>query len=162
MTRLNSLLAGIAAALFVATGGMITYEVVARYFFTKPTIWAAELSQLCLIWGTVLALSWALEKRRHIAVDAIFNLLPLLARRITEMVAMGIIAVFSAVATVEGWKIFFDSFERGRTTGSLLDLPAWVAELSIPVGFAVLFVQCFLEMHKIYDGEILTNSSHLE
>ncbi len=162
MTRINKLFATIAAIFFVATGVMITYEVIARYFFTKPTIWAAELSQLCLIWGVVLALSWALEERRHIAVDAIFNLLSHTFRRITETIAMTIIAIFSIVATVKGWEIFYDSFERGRTTGSLLDLPAWIQELSIPVGFALLFIQCLIEITKVLRGEVKTSSAHLE
>ena len=40
--------AWIAAVLLAGTGVMLTYEVVARYFFNAPTIWAAELSQLFL------------------------------------------------------------------------------------------------------------------
>jgi TRAP-type C4-dicarboxylate transport system permease small subunit len=162
MTRINRLCASVAALLFVATGIMITYEVIARYFFTNPTIWAAELSQLCLIWGVVLALAWALEERRHIAVDAIFNHLPLTARKVTEIIAVIVIATFSAVAVVKGWRIFYDSFERNRTTGSLLDLPAWIQELSIPVGFALLFIQCFYEAHKIIRGKIQTNTAPME
>ena len=32
----------IAAMLFFLAGAMLTYEVVARYLFVAPTIWAAE------------------------------------------------------------------------------------------------------------------------
>jgi len=103
-----------------------------------------------------------MEERRHIAVDAIFNQLPHAARKVTEIVAVIVIGIFSAVATVKGWEIFYVSFERGRTTGSLLDLPAWIQELSIPVGFALLFIQCFIEAYKILRGEIATNTSTLE
>ena len=49
--RLSGLLARIAAWAFFATGLMLGWEVVARYFFTAPTIWAEELSRLFLVWG---------------------------------------------------------------------------------------------------------------
>lgn len=140
-SRLNKALAWIAATLFVAAGAMLTYEVVARYFFVRPTIWAAELSQLCLIWGTLVAMPWALGAGRHIAVDALVSHLPAGLHRLTDAFAMLVVALFSALVFWHGWWIFADSFERGRTTGSLLDLPSWVEELSVPFGFALLFAE---------------------
>lgn len=163
MTSLfNSLTRGfawLAAALFVAAGAMLTYEVVARYFFTRPTIWAAELSQLCLIWGSLIAMAWALGARRHIAVDAVVNLLPNGLRRWIEAFAMAVVAIFSAWVTWYGWLIFWDSFERGRTTGSMLEMPSWVAELSVPLGFGLLAVQALIEMGRAVRGELLNAAS---
>ena len=43
--------AWLSAILFGMAGIMLTYEVGARYLFIAPTIWAAELSQLSLIFG---------------------------------------------------------------------------------------------------------------
>jgi len=153
-TRLTTALAWAAALLFTFSGVMLTYEVIARYFFTAPTIWAAELSQLCLIWGSLIAMAWALGARRHIAVDAVVRLLPEGVRRLTETFAMLAVAAFSALVTWKGWAIFYDSFERGRTTGSMLDLPTWVSELAIPIGFALLFVQALIETGRALSGDI--------
>lgn len=146
-------LAWCAALLFVLAGIMLTYEVVARYFFTRPTIWAAELSQLCLIWGSLIAMAWVLGARRHIAVDAVVVLLPMRVRRVTEALAMAAVAVFSAWVVAYGWDIFYDSFERGRNTGSMLEMPSWIPELSVPFGFAVLFIQAVIEFFKALRGE---------
>nr|MEC9418496.1 TRAP transporter small permease [Pseudomonadota bacterium] len=138
--------AWIAALLFVAVGCMLTYEVLARYLFVAPTIWASELSQLCLIWGTMLAMPWLLKAGRHIAVDALTDQLTPGWRRACHVVAMGFVAVFSILVAWKGGGIFYDSFERGRTSGSMLDLPMWISELSVPVGFALLFVQALIEL----------------
>lgn len=153
-TRLTTGLAWAAAILFTISGVMLTYEVMARYFFTAPTIWAAELSQLCLIWGSLIAMAWALGARRHIAVDAVVRLLPDGIRRLTETFAMLAVAAFSAMVTWKGWDIFYDSFERGRTTGSMLDLPTWVSELAVPFGFALLFVQALIETKRALSGDL--------
>lgn len=158
--RLITLLAWIAAALFVLAGAMLTYEVLARYFFTAPTIWAAELSQLALIWGTLLAMAWLLQAKRHIAVDALVELLTPVYRRFTEALAMLCVAAFSALVAWKGWEIFLDSFERGRTTGSMLDLPTWVSELAVPVGFALLFLQAVIEAYRSLTGERDLKASH--
>lgn len=144
--------ASIAAILFALSGAMLSYEVVARYFFSKPTVWAAELSQLCLIWGSLLGMSWLLAQQRHIRVDAVAVLLPERLRRCLDALAMAVVALFAVIVAVWGFDIFLDSFSRGRTTGSLLNLPSWVAELSVPVGFVLLFFQALLEIPRAWQG----------
>lgn len=152
MTRFFEMLvrqcAVFASFLFVLAGVMLTYEVIARYFFTKPTRWAAELSQMCLIWGSLLAMAWLLRQRQHIQVDAVVNLLPEPATHLIDAVVMLVVSVFSAVVFWYGYLIFHDSFVRGRTTGSLLNIPIWIVELAVPVGFALLCLQGLIECGK--------------
>ncbi len=149
---LVAMAASVAAVLFALAGVMLSYEVVARYFFSSPTIWAAELSQLCLIWGSFLGMSWLLAEQRHIRVDAVAFLLPERLRRCLDAFAMVVVALFAVIVAVWGFDIFFDSFSRGRTTGSLLNLPSWIAELSIPVGFMLLFAQALIETLRAWKG----------
>ena len=158
--RFVTALAWIAAVLFVVAGFMLTWEVMARYFFIRPTIWAAELSQMCLIWGSLIASPWALRERRHIRITAIVALLPRPARLAADLVAMLAVAVFSAVVLVHGWGIFLDSFERGRTTGSMLDLPVWIVELAVPFGMAVLLAQALIEAARAARGEVVAEGEH--
>ena len=134
------------AALLAATGAMLTYEVAARYFFIRPTIWAAELSQLCLIWGCMLTMPRVLAMGRHITVNAVTDLLPVGVQLWCKRLALVAVIVFSAIVAVWGFEIFWDSFVRGRTTGSLLNLPVWIAELAIPAGFALLTAQAAHEL----------------
>ncbi|MDD9715932.1 TRAP transporter small permease subunit [Dinoroseobacter sp. PD6] len=137
------------AVLMALTGVMLTYEVVARYFFIRPTIWAAELSQLCLIWGCLLAMAHLLTLRRHITVNAVTGLLPPGAQKVCAGIALVVVIVFSVIVTVYGFDIFYTSFERGRTTGSLLNLPVWISELSVPLGFGLLTLQAGVELIRL-------------
>jgi TRAP-type C4-dicarboxylate transport system permease small subunit len=152
MSRLNLFFAWLGAALFVATGFMLAWEVAARYFFVSPTIWAAELSQLCLIWGTLMAMPWALERRRHIAVDALVTLLPVKARAVLDGAVMLLTAAFSAMVAWKGSEIFWDSFARGRGSGTMLGLPAWIPELAVPFGFSLLVIQALVEAARSFSG----------
>lgn len=128
---------------------MLTYEVVARYFFVRPTIWAAELSQLCLIWGCMLAMAYVLRLKRHIVVDAVTELLPRRIRWGCAALSLVLLIVFSLIVVFWGWDIFYESFRRGRTTGSLLNLPVWISELSVPVGFGLLAAQSLVDLIEL-------------
>ncbi|MFH1805165.1 MAG: TRAP transporter small permease [Pseudomonadota bacterium] len=158
--RLIVFLAWIAALLFVLAGLMLSWEVVARYFFTRPTIWASELAQLCLIWGSLLGMSWVLATGRHISVDAVTRLCKPPVRRGLEALAMAIVALFAVVVAIKGWDIFYESLVRGRSSGSMLNLPAWVAEFPVPFGFALLTVQAMIECVAILRGKELTEGPH--
>tara|TARA_B100000965_G_C19580942_1_gene753481 strand:- start:1402 stop:1905 length:504 start_codon:yes stop_codon:yes gene_type:complete len=141
--------AWLAAWLFVLSGIMLSYEVMMRYFFISPTKWAAELSQLCLIYGTLLAMPWMLQNRRHIQINAVTERLGKKIQHLLSLSTLFILMIFSGYVTIYGWLIFYDSYERGRTTGSLLDLPSWIAELSVPVFFFILLIQAIIESWKI-------------
>jgi len=153
-------LALFAAALYVVAGLMLTYEVIARRFFISPTIWAAELSQMCLIWGTLIASPWCLRERRHIRITAVIERLSHSARLVADVIAMLAVAIFAAVVLVYGWDIFYDSFERGRTTGSMLNLPRWIVELAVPVGAAMLLIQALIEALRALRGEVVREGEH--
>ena len=141
--------AWLSAILFGMAGIMLTYEVGARYLFIAPTIWAAELSQLSLIYGTLLAMPWALQHRRHIQINAIIHKISEKNQRIIGIIMMIILIIFSSYVVIYGFEIFLDSFQRGRTTGSLLDLPSWIAELPVPVCFLMLIIQAIFEIQKM-------------
>lgn len=161
VTTLSRYAGVLGACLLAATGIMLTYEVIARYFFVKPTIWAAELSQMCLIWGCLLAMAWVLSTYRHITVNAVTNLLPRPMQKICVAFSLITIIVFSVIVTYWGWDIFHDSYVRGRLTGSMLNLPIWISELSVPVGFGLLTLQAVVELVNIRKADLTTlGSSH--
>ena len=152
--------AWLAAVLYGIAGIMLTYEVGARYLFIAPTSWAAELSQLTLIYGTLLAMQWALKHRRHIKINAIIHKLSDINQRRIGIIMMITLIVFSLYVVIYGFDIFFDSFQRGRTTGSLLDLPAWIAELPVPLCFLMLIIQAVFEIKKMVSGITPPSGEH--
>lgn len=138
----------LAAGLFCATGAMIAYEVLARYFFAAPTIWAAELSQLCLLWGTFLGMARPLHRNEHIRITVLTGALGPRSRRATEIFSLVFIAVFAAVVVWYGTEVALDSFQRGRSTGTMLNIPNWWSEATVPIGFGLLFLQCLVEVAR--------------
>lgn len=147
--RVSRSCALLAAWLFVATGAMLGYEVAARYLFNAPTIWAAELSQLCLIWASFLAASWLLRTRSHININLVTALLPPRARWVLEIASLLAVAAFAAWIGWHGYWIFADSLHTGRSTGTMMNLPNWITEASLPFGFGLLALQALVECARL-------------
>ena len=158
--KIIDLFAWLSAWLFCIAGFMLSYEVIARYFFLSPTIWAAELSQISLIYGTLLAMPWALKSRKHIQINLVINKLSKNYKKFINILIMIVLLIFSFYVMVYGFDIFYDSLIRGRTTGSLLNLPSWIAELSVPFCFLLLLIQSLIEIIKLFKNIEPPESDH--
>lgn len=143
--RLSALLGQFAAWAYFATALMLGYEVFMRYLFVAPTIWAEELSRLLLVWGTFAGAAILVHRRQHIAITVLTDMLPPAVRHLQQTVVLLFIAALAAVIVWYAGGIALDSLERGRTTGSMLDVPAWWNEAALPVCFSLLCLQAFVE-----------------
>ena len=147
--RLNEAFGWIAAAAFVAVGAMITYEVVMRYVFLAPTIWAEEMSRFLQIWATYLAAATVLRHRQLIAITVIVERLGPRGRKLAEAFALVWILLFCIVAVWYGLDIMLDSIRVGRATSTMLAVPQWMTELAIPLGFTLLALQAVAELIRL-------------
>ena len=68
-----------------STGMLLTWEVVARYVFSAPTIWAAEISQMFLILGMYIALPQTIDRRKTNNIEMLYELVPGSPQRICEL-----------------------------------------------------------------------------
>jgi C4-dicarboxylate transporter DctQ subunit len=151
--RLSDVLAALAAVLFAAVGGMILFEVVARYVFNAPTIWAEELSRFAQLWATYLAAAAVLRHRELIRITLVTGRLGPRARRAAEVFALAFIAAVCLVLIRYGAAIAWDSIVRGRSSATMLDVPQWLTEVCIPVGFALVLVQALVEIARSLRAE---------
>ena len=144
-----------AAWMFFVIGGMITYEVVARYVFNAPTIWAEEMSRFFQIWATYLAAAYVLRHRHMIRITLLVDRLGARARRWAEAFSLICIAGFCGVAIWWGVEIVVDSIEKGRASSTMLGVPKWYTEIAIPIGFGLLLLQCLALLARLIRGEDL-------
>lgn len=153
MGRIAFVISAVASVLLFAIGAMLTYEVVARYFFNAPTIWAEELSRLAMIWAVFLGSAVLMRSGDHIRVTILVERLPQPLRVVADISSLIFVAVISGLVAWRGVPIAWDSFERGRTVGSMLDLPSWWSQASIPIGFALMAVQALGLAIAVAHGE---------
>lgn len=150
--RVSSLCARLSAWLFFIIGGIIVFEVVARYVFLSPTVWGEEMSRFLQIWATYLAAAFVLQQRKLIAIDVLINKTPPLVQKIFEASALLFVMLFCAVACIWGSLIVIDSIMVGRATSTMLAVPSWMTEIAIPIGFGLMFIQAVVELCRTLTG----------
>jgi C4-dicarboxylate transporter, DctQ subunit len=138
----------LASWLFISIGFIVFYEVVMRYVFNSPTIWVEEISRFLQIWATYLALTYSFHKRDFIRITFIYDKLSLRGQRFLDIISFVFIIFFSSVVVYYGWIIAKDSFDVGRTSSSMLDLPAFISEFAIPICFGFLLLKVVIELVK--------------
>lgn len=139
----------IAGWLFFAIGLMITYEVVARYVFNAPTIWAEEMSRFFQVWAVYLGAAYVLRYRHLIRITLLTDRIGSLGRRIAEAFSLIVIGAVCVVAIAWGIEIVAESVRLNRTTSTMLDVPQWMTELAIPVGCGLLLLQCVAQLVRL-------------
>jgi len=140
----NALLDGlgfVAAALTAALTLAVVYEVVARYFFNRPTSWAVDFTEYALLYVTFLGAAWALRDRAHIRVE-------ILSERLgprPQLYLAGVVALLgagvSAVLMWQGAEVAWEAYAGGQAMLKAWRVPRWVLILPIAVGGLLLTVE---------------------
>lgn len=152
LERFSQALAAITGWVLFVIGLMLGFEVVARYFFNAPTVWAEELSRLFMVWAVFVGSSVLIQSDGHIRVTVVTEMLPPGVKRAVRFLAMCAVIVISGFVAWHGFPIAWNSFEVGRTTGSMMDIPSWWMQASVPVGFALIFLQAIIKAVMVLTG----------
>jgi len=123
------------------TVAVITYEVVVRYAFRAPTIWAHETSIFLLGYCGMLAGAYVLKRNEHIRVDIVYGRLSPRTRAILDLITSPLFFFIMALIIYEGLKAGMLSLRINEHTASAWGPPLAHFRLIIPAGAFLLFLQ---------------------
>ena len=127
--------------LAVIVVGVISYEVIARYAFNAPTIWAHEtMTFLCGIYY-VMGGAYTLYLRQHVKIDVFYVRLSPRAKAIVDLVTFPLLFVYLGVLIWGGTDFAWSSFVSHETTGSTWSPPVYPLKMSVPVGAFLMLLQ---------------------
>ena len=127
------------AGLLLALIGLAAYQVLARNLFDSGLTWGDGFVRTAVLWVTVIGALVASRTDEHIRMDVITRYLPNGALRWVQR----IIALFTAAVCLlfAYYAVEFIKFEYEDGTLAFGEVPAWVCELVMPVGFALMGVR---------------------
>ena len=109
--------------LAAAIVAVMIWEVVARYVFEKPTLWANELSLWLAGIFYLLAGLYAMRERAHIRVTILYDALPPGARRALDGLAALVVLVFAFALVWGSWDSVMKTVLRWEKFGTAWDPP---------------------------------------
>lgn len=139
--RCNVALGMVSGLGVLAMGLILSYEVVCRYFFNAPTIWAQETSTYLYMWTMLAAAAYTLQEGKHVHVDLVTERLPSRARNLVEMVTGAIGAVFCAIVSVQAYEMIAATVRFGKVSATPLRVPLWIPQSALLMGFVLLTFQ---------------------
>ncbi len=111
-------------------------QIVLRELFNTGFAWADELVKLIVMWLALIGAIAAARENRHIRIDLLSHLLPQTAVLVTRIVVDLFAAAVSAIIAWNTWRYLQLEIEFEETV--LIDTPAWIAHLIIPLAFALI------------------------
>lgn len=111
-------------------------QIVLREVFDTGIIWADELLKLMVLWLAMVGSIAACRDDRHIRIDVLSHLLPDWLVDITRVLVDMFAAVVCAVIAVQAWRYLQIEIEFEDTV--LVDTPAWIAHVILPLAFALI------------------------
>lgn len=120
---------------------IVSYEVVMRYIFNHPTIWALEVNQSLLCIYAALAGGYTLLRRGHVNVEIVYSRFGMRTRMVIDILTSFLFFGFIIVLLWQTWDMAFDSMMLGERSESLLGLPLYPAKISIVIGVLLILLQ---------------------
>jgi len=136
----------------------LTWEVVARYLFNAPTIWAYDMT--FMLYGTffMIGAAFTLQRKGHIRTDSFYGeWSPRRQASVDLFCYLTMFMPFAAILAFSGWGYFTKSYTTHETFVSSPWAPlAWPFKLMMPLAGALLIVQgtseCLKCLHAIRLG----------
>lgn len=145
--RLSTVVGVVAAWLLAPLVIALCYEVVARYVFAAPTIWAYELAYLLTGSGWMLGMAYALAKGAHIRIDVVYLSMSPRTKAVVDVVGYLVLLIpFLVWVTSTLDDRALHALASGERTGqSAWNPPIWPFRAVFFVSFAMLTLQAVAE-----------------
>ena len=102
---------------------IMTYEVVMRYFFERPTLWVNEMSLWIGGFIYLLAALYVLQQRGHIRITLLYDICPRWLQRIFDFISTLCIVIFGLMIIQGGFTEAVVKYNRWETFGTAWDPP---------------------------------------
>ncbi len=117
------------------------YEVIGRYVFNSPTIWAHESMFLMFGMQYMLSGAYAYREDQHVRVDIFYAKFSARGKAIADIVTSVFFFIFIGTMFWTGMRFALDGIEVQELSFTEWAIQYWPVKLMIPVGAALLLLQ---------------------
>jgi TRAP-type C4-dicarboxylate transport system permease small subunit len=139
---LNELAIQFSALLIVVMAILIVSGVFSRYLLALPIVWIDELISTFIPLLSMLVTSYLIERKGHVSVDLLVNRMAAKRARLCVLFSVLCGLVVSVSILVSGWQSVVFLYEYQIRSPSLLGIPDWVSQLSLPLGGVLMSLSC--------------------
>jgi len=120
---------------------IIVIEVILRYGFGQPTVWAHGYSQRIFAVYFILIGAYTLLHKGHVRMDLVYSRLSLRGRLFLDLLGTVLLVAWCVVLLWKGSLFFWSSFTIREVDEAVLGAPVYPVKFFIPVGVFFLILQ---------------------
>ena len=129
---------------------LVGYSVVTRYFFNNPQPWIDELTGYLMVATALLGAAETLRRREHINVDLAAERLGPVGKRVLEIFGLLAVILLSLLMVISGIDMVVFSYSMDLYSIGYLELPIWIPQLVVPVGFGLLGLVAAIQLSRMW------------
>ena len=139
-------------ALILAGVGINFANVVGRYVFLKPIIWAEEILVFIMVWCVMLGATLVTWENQHLRMDAVYHLAPPRVRRwlnLLSTLAFLVAVIFLLVQSVRVVAVIAGTGQRSVVA----EIPMVIPYGAIPLSFGLIVLALLLRFRAFVRRE---------
>ncbi|MBW0105542.1 TRAP transporter small permease [Pseudonocardia sp. KRD291] len=152
LSRVEDVLAGVAALALAALAALMVLGVVLRYVFATPLSWSlAFITDYLMTAIFFLALPWTVRTGAHVRIDVVYRSLPETGRRVCALLGALLAPFFVAALAWGGLALTWSAATGGDIPppgGAELSWPVWTSAVMVPIGALVLLVRLLVALSR--------------
>lgn len=119
---------------------LVTWQVITRYVFNKPSVFTEQTSQYLFVWLVMYGSAYVFGKREHMQISFIRDMAPENIKRIIDVIQEIIISIFVLGVMIYGG--YFSSLKQMMQVDAVLQIPIGIIYSAIPISgvFIVFYV----------------------
>lgn len=141
ITATNRFIFRVTSALMAIVVPVMMYEVVARYLFNAPTVWAMELAVMLFGPYFLLGGPYLLHLRGHVALDVLRQRLSERWNRRLDLINYPVIMAFCTILLFYSVPAAISSWQYRETSFSAWNPPIWPVKVVVPVALLMMLLQ---------------------
>ncbi|MFC4024066.1 TRAP transporter small permease subunit [Oceanobacillus longus] len=157
--KFNKILVYIAGGIVMLMSIAITIDVILRYFFSSPTSWIFNTSNIATGFVALILGGYMLMKDGHVRVDIFFEKFSLRTQSIIDLITTLFLFLIVFAFIWLGFDYVMHYMNIGATSSGGLGIPLWVYWTMIPIGGIILGIQGIFKL--IEDIYIIINGEKL-
>lgn len=119
---------------------LVTVDVICRKFLSLTVSGSDEISGYVFAAGTTWAFSYALLNRSNVRIDVLYNLMPIWAKALLDIVGVILLLTYMGIQTNLAIGTFIESWEQNSTAVTTLLTPLWIPQLFWVAGLVLFMI----------------------
>lgn len=144
--RLNEWIGRIFSFLLFPLLTVSFYEVVARYVFNRPTIWAAQILSILFVTLVVLGGGHVLRHDGHIRMDVLYSRWSHRARAISDISTFLVFLLFTGLLAWQALDMAWTSVSIKETSWTAFKGPIYPKKIALALGAILLTLQGIVKL----------------